>query len=350
MKQYKEYMDNIQASDTLHQRLLNLEAPAKRPAAWKKYGGMAAVLLLVCGLGGFGAWAAHISSLEKPLPPYPAGYQENRPELGGPDIATAAPGEDVRVRPNTIGGYEVTDGEVAAYFVLPYIEYGMSKDVSEMALDWDVPPGSVKRELARLDFAALFRSADALSTHLGWGGYELTGWAAWRADGSFWGAYLQGYKGPLDHFEFAFTAGDAYPPACTVYGDGKVNELWWGTPVTAYGYDGEDGCSRRVEFLKEGYGFRFDITATETDAACDLTSRLVRYLCDYGTFNDAQSSFLPDALSADGAVLAHPYEADPSYSVGEPNWNDSADDYDSDCPYCADGTVHTHPHTPGLPS
>ena len=32
MKQYKEYMDGIQASDTLHRRLTELEAPAKRPA------------------------------------------------------------------------------------------------------------------------------------------------------------------------------------------------------------------------------------------------------------------------------------------------------------------------------
>ena len=31
VKQYTEYMDGIQASDTLHRRLLNLEAPKRRP-------------------------------------------------------------------------------------------------------------------------------------------------------------------------------------------------------------------------------------------------------------------------------------------------------------------------------
>ncbi len=50
--------------------------------------------------------------------------------------------------------------------------------------------------------------------------------------------------------------------------------------------------------------------------------------------------------------IGPPLEADPNYSVGEPNWNDSVDDYDSDCPYCADGTMHTHPYDPskaGIP-
>ena len=32
--------------------------------------------------------------------------------------------------------------------------------------------------------------------------------------------------------------------------------------------------------------------------------------------------------------------------MGEPNWNDGGDGYDSDCPYCADGTAHSHPYDP----
>ena len=50
MKQYKKYMDNIQASDTLHQRLLNLKAPQKRAPVWNKYKGVAAVLAGACAL------------------------------------------------------------------------------------------------------------------------------------------------------------------------------------------------------------------------------------------------------------------------------------------------------------
>lgn len=342
MKKYVEYMDGIQASETLHRRLLELETPQKRAPAWKKYGGMAAALLLVCGLGGFGAWAAHVNSLEHPIPPYPAGYQENRPELGEPDIATEGPGESLEPGMKTIGGYEVRQGEMISYFMLPGIDYGMADDMAQMALDWDVPPGSVKRELTQADFAALFGGEDALSAHLAWGGYEITGWAAWKADGSFWGAFINGHKGPMDHFELAFTAGDVLPPTCIAYGeDGVVNQLW-DVPVTAWGHDGRDGCDRRVEFLHDGYGFRFDITGSDADSVCNLVSRAARLIIVDGV--------AAQRITADGAVLAHPWEADPNYSVGEPNWNDSADDYDADCPYCVNGTVHTHPYNPGLPA
>ncbi len=343
MKQYKKYMDNIQASDTLHQRLLNLKAPQKRAPVWNKYKGVAAVLAVAL-LTGPVLYAA-----TRPEPLLPELEHENLEgaDLGRPDIAIIEnPGESLDPGMKTIGGYEVYGEDrgpntAVSYYMLPYIEYGMADDMAQMALDWDVPPGSVKRDLTQADFAALFGGEDALSVHLGWGGYELTGWAAWKADGSFWGAFINGYKGPLDHFEFAFTAGDVLPPTCIAYGeDGVVNQIW-DVPVTAWGHNGKDGCGRRVELLHDGYGFRFDLTATDVGQAEDLMSRATRLIIVDGV--------AADSITADGAVLAHPWKADPNYSVGEPNWNDGADEYDSDCPYCADGTVHTHPHNPGLP-
>lgn len=340
MKQYKKYMDNIQASDTLHQRLLNLKAPQKRAPVWNKYKGVAAVLAVAL-LTGPVLYAA-----TRPEPLLPELEHENLEgaDLGRPDIAIIEnPGESLDPGMKTIGGYEVYGEDrgpntAVSYYMLPYIEYGMADDMAQMALDWDVPPGSVKRDLTQADFAALFGGEDALSVHLGWGGWEITGWAAWTADGSFWGAFINGYKGPLDHFEFAFTAGDVLPPTCIAYGeDGVVNQIW-DVPVTAWGHNGKDGCGRRVELLHDGYGFRFDLTATDVGQAEDLMSRATRLIIVDGV--------AADSITADGAVLAHPWKADPNYSVGEPNWNDGADEYDSDCPYCADGTVHTHPHLP----
>ena len=342
MKQYFEYMDNVKVSDTLHQRLLGLEAPTKRPAAWKKYGGMAAALLLVCGIGawglGHGGWDALAGRFQ------PASHPESV-DQGRPDIAPEDPGASVEPGMKTIGGYEVQQGEMVSYYMLPYIEYGKAGSQTQLTLDWDVPPGSVKRELTQADFAALFGGEDALSTHLGWGGWEITGWAAWKADGSFWGAFINGYKGPLDHFELAFTAGDALPPTCIGYGeDGVVNQLW-DVPVTAWGHDsvatpqgGVDASDRRVEFLHGGYGFRFDITGTSRALTEELVSRATRLIIVDGV--------AAGRITNHGAVLAHPWEADPGAGVGEPNWNDGADEYDSDCPYCVDGTVHTHPHLP----
>ena len=43
MRNYKKYMDGVEVSPELHERLSHL-TPAKGPAPWKKYGAMAAAL------------------------------------------------------------------------------------------------------------------------------------------------------------------------------------------------------------------------------------------------------------------------------------------------------------------
>lgn len=335
MKRYQTFMDGVKAPDTLHQRLVELKQPGGRPAAWKKYA-TAAALALVVGLSGYGAWTAHINSRRAPLPSYPSGYQGVYPEVGGvsePDIALVEPGDAAGTGRRTLGGYEVAEGGMAAYYVLPYIDYG-EVEGAEMALDWDVPPGSVKRDLTREDIAALLGGEDALTTHLDWGGYELTGWAAWCEDGSFWGAYVQGHGGELDHFELAVTAGQM-PPTCIAY-PGSVEQEINGVTVTADKHDGAYGCSRRVSFMKDEYGCRFDLTGTDRERAEERVSRLVRQIIDGGVG--------ADRLSSDGAVLAHPWEADPNTGVGEPNWNDSGEGWT--CPDCGvyleAGVEHYH--------
>ena len=44
MRNYKKYMDGVEVSPELHERLSHL-TPAKGPAPWKKYGAMAAALV-----------------------------------------------------------------------------------------------------------------------------------------------------------------------------------------------------------------------------------------------------------------------------------------------------------------
>lgn len=352
MKKYTEYMDGIRASDTLHQRLLGLEASNKRPIPWKRYGAMAAALALVLGLGGYrlsrGGWEALVENFRPDAQPEiePAG-PVSIPEIGdeAPDIALVEPGDVEMTGMKTLGGYEIPQGGLVSYHILPYIEYGISDTRSELALDWDVPRGCTRRDLTQADFAALFGGEENLSLHLDWGGYTLTGWAAWYEDGSLWGVYINGekipvglppsasYPRPNERFEFAFVTGDQYPPTCIVYPDGVVNEVW-DVPVTAWGCDGPSSCDRRVEFLSGGCGYRFDLTAADREQAELLVSRLTRWIVLEG--------LELDALSSDGAVLSHPWEADPDHGVGEPNWNDGG----GDCPYCADGTPHTHPYDP----
>ena len=114
MKRYLDYMDHITVPDTLHEKLSGLKPPAKRPV-WKKYGAAAAALVLAVGVGAFG-----LTRLAGPSAPT-AG--EQIPEVGEPDIAleeSAAPGAQTP----TLGGYEVQEGEVVSYYMLPYLEYG----------------------------------------------------------------------------------------------------------------------------------------------------------------------------------------------------------------------------------
>ena len=342
-------MDGIQASDTLHRRLTELEAPAKRPAAWKRYSGAAAALLLVCGLGGFGAWTAHVNSLEHPLPLRPAGYQEVGPEgdLGQPDIAPEGPGtlvepgESQEPGMKTIGGYEVRDGEMASYFVLPYLEYGSpSGPMVDASL---APPDGGLRDAGRDDVLALIGNEDALTAHLGWGGFEFGGTVGFEADGTVWMMSLFG-EGADAAFSLELSPNRLPPTCCVVMGEQRTVTDVWGVEVSgvkdagAYG-DTERGVymdvSREVEFIANGVGCRLKVYGTQDSAVEELVSRFVRWAVLEG--------LNLSGISPDGA---EPLEADPNYSVGEPNWNDGGDGYDSGCPYCADGTAHSHPYDP----
>ena len=347
MKRYRSFMDGVRVSGTLHQRLRELGEPGKRPAPWKKYGAVAAALLLVCGLGGYGAWAAHVNSRSAPLPSYPPGWQ-GVPEIGAvgaPDIATAEPGGPAEPAPHILAGsYEVTRDGVTTHYILPYVEYGETGG-EETALDWDVPPGAVKRELTGEDIAALMGGEDALSDHLAWDGYQLSGWAAWYGDGSFWGAYINGvlgyYGGAANQFEFAVTAGQL-PPTCIAY-PGSAEQNIGGVTVTAGKYDWEAHIfdwpthiyQRRVSFLTDGYGYRFEMSSGDPDLTEELVSRLVRQVIDSGV--------APDRLSSGGE--AYPEGAAHSHEVcGYPLAPDTQTCPDCGVTYPA-GETHYHTHT-----
>ena len=334
MKKYVEYMDSVRASDTLHQRLVGLEAAGKRPVPWKKYGAMAAALALVVGAGAWGMAHGGWNALAGRFQP------SSRPEIAEldgpmPDIAIAEPGDVTEPGKRTLGGYEVTSGGMTAYYTLPYIDYGGMKPsaASQVAADWDIPAGAIRRDLTQEEIAALMGGEDAVNTHLDWGGYTLTGWAAWYEDGSFWGAYIMGHQGPLDHFEFAVTA-DQLPPTCIVYSASVPQEIR-GLTITAEGYDsvatpsgGVDASTRRVSFMKDDYGYRFDLTGTDTGLAEQRVSRLVRQVADQGvTCPDGDGSYV--CANCGQTVPAGTKHSHTFIGVGEPNWNDSVPDQDT---------------------
>lgn len=281
MNRYKSYMDRVVVTQAFHDKLLNLadQTPTRTP--WAKYTAAAACAALLLGVGAFALGRAQWpGSGQDPDPvqcAVPSAPVESQETI---DLAPAGPDELLEPGMKTIEGYEVrvSQGgrEAVEYHVLPWIDYGTESNAAA-ALDWDIPEGSVRRDLSADEITALLGGEEAVSQHLDWSGYELTGWAAWNGDGSFWGAYLQGCKGPLDHFEFAVTAGQL-PPTCVVFG-GSVEQEIWGVRVTADKYDGKEGCARRVSFLKDNYGYRFDLTATSgPEEAEKLVSRVVTHV------------------------------------------------------------------------
>ena len=358
MKKFKEYMDNVRASDTLHQRLLGLEASGKRPIPWKRYGTMAAALVLVCGLGAWGlgrsgGWGALAANFRFAATMVPEIADEPIP-----DIAMVEPGDVTEPGEKTIGGYEVLSGSgenaIAAYYILPYIDYGGLEPsaASQVAADWDIPRGATRRDLTQEEIVALMGGEDAVNTHLDWGEYQLTGWAAWYEDGSFWGAYIQGivmYGGWANQFEFAVTAGQL-PPTCIVH-PGSVTQEVRGLTVTADGYDSVvvDASTRRVSFMKDGYGYRFDINGTVRAQTEERVSRLVARIAGEGLGLYSVDGTADVCQPEDGTYVCtlcgHVFPTGTEHShafIGA--------DATYTCDVCGNtfpvGTAHTHPYDP----
>lgn len=273
MKRYKRFMDGVKASDTLDRRLKALKEPKKKPA-WAKYGAMAAALVLVFGLGWYGLNYLHTVVGQRM---FMEAIEKER--ASQPDIALAGPGDVAEPGQQTLGSYDVTGDGMTAHYLLPYIEYTEAGNPNRytVAADWDIPVEAFRRDMSREHIAYLLGGEDALSTHLDWDGYALSGWAAWYENGDFWGAYIQGYAGELDHFEFAVTA-NQLPPTCFEFPDVEEQNIH-GLMVSAVGYD-STASTRQVSFMKDGYGYRFDLTGTDRELAEKRVSRLVRWVAD----------------------------------------------------------------------
>ncbi|MBD5098605.1 MAG: hypothetical protein HDT35_03485 [Clostridiales bacterium] len=358
MKKYREYMDSVRASDTLHQRLLGLETSGKRPVTWKKYGAMAAALALVLGLGAW--WLGR----EEVYDPRLVDYAPVAPEIADepvPDIALVEPSDVTEPGEKTIGGYEVISGSgenaMTTYYILPYIDYGRTDGAkgASASLDWDIPRGAVRRDLTWDEIITLMGGEDAVNTHLDWGEYQLTGWAAWNEDGSFWGAYINGflpnYNGPTSQFEFAVTAGEL-PPTCIGYPSSVTQEIR-GLTVTADGYDSVvvDASTRRVSFMKDGYGYRFDINGTVRAQTEERVSRLVCHVADRGLGLYSVDGTADVCQPEDGTYVCtycgHVFPTGTAHNhafIGA--------DATYTCDLCGNtfpvGTPHTHPYDPDM--
>lgn len=284
MKGYTDYMDSIKVPDELHEKLLGLSAPRKKPA-WQKYGAVAAAAVLALGLGGFG-----VSRLHRPVPFDPNAIIDQTEIIPAPN----EPG-DVK----TIGGYEVTFGEgpnaAVSHYSLPYIAYDDAK--SGMRQDCSlVPPDGGMREATMEDILAVFGTdRQGLIDHLAWGGdYEFTGTVGFNGDGSTCMMNLWG-EGDNICFNLEMRVGELPYQDCIVVGREPAVTDVGGVQVAGFknvgahghGEDDEDfhvlmDVTREVEFIAHGVGFRFLAYGCEDDAVEQFTSRFVRWAVEEG--------------------------------------------------------------------
>lgn len=283
MKRYCDYMDGVTVSDTLHEKLTGLEAAPKKPQAWKRYGAMAAALALAVGLGAWGVSRGNqhtvpaIGNAEAAQTPAIG----NAEAIGQPDIAIL-PGGEADQAP-TGGGYEVTDGQVAAYYMLPYLNYVEERGVStDYAL---APPSALCRDADAGDAALLVGGADNMAVHLAWGESLHWGGVAWfTEDGAPCAAALWASGDSLEMY-VELMDGGAVPDDCFYSEDSYEATEFCGVTITALkntGYAVVDGVelreSRKVSFVTaEGMGCKLTIYGADGERVEELCARFARW-------------------------------------------------------------------------
>lgn len=281
MKRYLDYMDRITVPDELRERLTGLQMPGKRKPGWRRCAVAAAALALTVGVGAYGL--SHLPGDTSSTLGETAEWDTE------PDIAVLESAGPADQTP-TLGGYEVQEGEMTAYYMLPYIEYGT---VEEAGLDLAPPAEVTTQEMTQEEVLTLLGGKEAVKVHLGWEDYSLGGHAMVYPDGRLWMLVLGGWKEGADRVSINLTP-DQLPPTCLFYMDSVVNHIG-DLEVTAERYVGEDSQTLRVSFLTGGYGYRFIAMGTDGQASELLVSRFVRYARDGGLNLDALEGVLAAA-------------------------------------------------------
>lgn len=390
MKRYKDYMDGVGVSDTLHEKLKHLEEPKKQSQPWVKWGAMAAAFALVVGAGVWGlnrgGWNALMDNfrpnggwddLTDHFDPAAGTVEADREEIGEPDIAfedpdipMTLPGETPPKEPFVDYGYGLVDGNTVSYYFLPDLNWADASAQPQTAADYALaPPSAISRGASLDDVRAFAGGEKAMADHLLWDGLDWGGLFWFLENGTPQAAALYA-DGHNLHFLLEVMKGGKVP-SCIVFPDEYYEKSQWqGVEITAVkngGYMVTDGGvelneKREVSFFYDGVGYKLTLYADDAYRADELCARFVRYAVS--GVSGASGGFHLDVLSTDG-VLDCSY-----YSVGEPNWEDSEtgefvsgydpayedgvpeedsgiDGFYCDCPDCIAGTVHTHPYDPG---
>ena len=291
MKRYNDYMDAVEASDTLHQRLVELELPQKRPSAWKKYGAAAAALLLVAGVGAYGlsrgGWDALMDNFK------PAA--EVAPEIADVPIPDIASEDDPYAPGNrTNGGYELIHDELVSYYVLPYLDWADASALPQSALDYTLAtPDAIRRAAAWDDVLTFMGGEKAMADHLLWDGLDWQADLWFLEDGTPQAAHLCAEENGLDLSLEVMKGGKV--PSCVVLPDEYYEtSQWQGVKITAVKITAVKGSGRasvygveltekrEVSLFCDGVGYKLTLYADDDARADEVCARFVRYAVSGG--------------------------------------------------------------------
>jgi hypothetical protein len=271
MKRYREYMDTVEVSPELHEKLMGLSAP-KRTPSWKRYGAIAAALVLVVGIGALGQSALNHRG------------NSERYTTEGTDLALLQPGDDIVETDDnqTDGGYEVTREGLTSYYILPAIVY--NEETAGASADYSLAePGSLSRSATLEDVKALLDGAD-MGVHLLWEeDWNWDGTVWFESDGTPCAAALYA-DGDGVSMRMELRAGSAVPDCIVLPDDDYEKTRFLDVEISALkdvGYaviDGvEMGESRKLSFYAKDMGCKLTIYGTDGDRVEALCARFARW-------------------------------------------------------------------------
>ena len=320
MKRYKDYMDGVEASDTLHEKLKHLEEPKKKSRPWAKWGGLAAALVLVAAVGAYGlsrgGWdglADHFDpaapTAESEIADIPAPFPDPVPAIpNSPHVDPLSP-------PDWMDwGYEVVDGEMAVYYAYPFLICTDASAQPQTSLDYSLaPPDAVSRNATWDDVLLFMGGEKAMADHLLWDGLNWEG-TIWFEDEFTPCAALLYAEGDDMMLTLEVMKGGKVP-SCVVLPDKLYWTNWWqGVEITALHL----GDKYEISFFCNGTGYKLTLYANPPVLADELCGRFVRYAVAGGFSLSAlpfRAGDLPNkgrpTENEPGANILHP--GDPGY-------------------------------------
>ena len=304
MENYTSYMDKQELSAKVHEKLLNLEVPKKRPRSlWVRYGALAACAVLVIGVGTWKLTSGRASvddmqsaaqfapdyvlkpgekdtvDLEELLPdPAPDAsiqndIQHSEASKGTEDsVSRAYPGDSLVVSGPRAGG---DVGGKLAFPMVPFINYQNITGTDTVSMDWCWAKGTFRVFLTREDIQTIFWGPEGkpeadypkneqgdLPWMLFWDGYTIRAHAWYSPEGKLLEVFLTGERDESS-FELRMDPGQL-PTTCLYDPDVDTSEVF-GTEVTGWSRlcdwdgDGQDDYICGSEFITQNdIGIRFE--------------------------------------------------------------------------------------------